>query len=50
LALLETGRLVTRGTPDEIKKKYGVGYNLIITSNNEKSLPEDKKQSIIFHV
>ena len=33
LALLDTGKLVTQGTVDEIKKKYGVGYNLKITSS-----------------
>ena len=30
LALLETGKLVAKGTPDEIKKKFGVVYNLHI--------------------
>jgi ABC-2 type transport system ATP-binding protein len=32
LALLETGKLVSQGTVDEIKKKYGVGYNLSVKS------------------
>ena len=30
LALMETGKLVAQGTPDEIKKRFGVGYNLKI--------------------
>jgi ATP-binding cassette subfamily A (ABC1) protein 3 len=28
LALLETGKLVAQGTTDDIKKKFGIGYNL----------------------
>lgn len=32
LALMDSGKLVCKGSPDEIKKKYGVGYNLIITA------------------
>lgn len=31
LGLLDSGKLMARGTPDEIKKKYGVGYNLKIS-------------------
>jgi ABC-type multidrug transport system ATPase subunit len=40
LALLETGKLVSSGTVDEIKKKYGVGYNLRITGSSDMALKE----------
>ena len=35
LALLETGKLVSSGTVDEIKKRYGVGYNLRINGTSK---------------
>ena len=38
LALLETGRIVGQGTVDEIKKKFGVGYNLKIHFKENQNL------------
>lgn len=35
LALMDSGKLVCKGSPDEIKKKYGVGYNLILNAKPE---------------
>jgi hypothetical protein len=33
--MLETGKLVSQGTVDEIKKRYGIGYNLRITATSK---------------
>jgi hypothetical protein len=33
--MLETGKLVSQGTVDEIKKRYGVGYNLRISAGSK---------------
>jgi hypothetical protein len=33
--MLETGKLVSQGTVDEIKKRYGIGYNLRITGTSK---------------
>jgi ABC-type uncharacterized transport system ATPase subunit len=33
--MLETGKLVSQGTVDEIKKRYGIGYNLRISSTSK---------------
>lgn len=40
LAMLETGKLVSQGTVDEIKKRYGVGYNLRITGTSKGFIDE----------
>lgn len=34
LAMIETGKLMSQGTVDEIKKRYGVGYNLRIAGTS----------------
>ena len=34
VALLDMGKLVSKGSVDEIKRKFGIGYNLIITEKN----------------
>eukprot|EP00347_Sterkiella_histriomuscorum_P015355 403357331 len=48
LALLETGKLVALGTVDEIKKKYGVGYNLKVQSSTHgQFLSQDLIQQVI---
>lgn len=31
MALLETGKMVYKGTVDEVKKRFGVGYNLKVS-------------------
>ena len=33
MALLDSGRMVASGSPDDIKKRFGIGYNLVITHN-----------------
>ena len=30
VALLDLGKIITKGTVDEIKKKFGIGYNLVL--------------------
>ena len=37
LALLESGKMVYQGTVDEVKKRFGVGYNLRISMPVESS-------------
>jgi hypothetical protein len=27
---LDLGKIITKGTVDEIKKKFGIGYNLVL--------------------
>jgi len=39
VALLDLGKMVSKGSVDEIKKKFGIGYNLIIY-NESFSIPE----------
>ena len=39
VALLDLGKMVSKGSVDEIKKKFGIGYNLII-HNQSSSLSE----------
>jgi hypothetical protein len=36
VALLDLGKIITKGTVDEIKKKFGIGYNLVITTESNK--------------
>ena len=36
VALLDLGKIITKGTVDEIKKKFGIGYNLVITTETNK--------------
>lgn len=36
LALLETGKLVAQGSTDEIKKRFGVGYNLKVVFKDQR--------------
>lgn len=33
VALLDLGKLVSKGSVDEIKKKFGIGYNLSLTKD-----------------
>ena len=44
LALLDSGKLVCKGSPDEIKKKYGFGYNLILSTKHK--FNENNKEDI----
>ena len=30
MALLDSGRVVAKGTPDYIKRRFGIGYNLTV--------------------
>lgn len=36
VALLDLGKIIIKGTVDEIKKKFGIGYNLVITTETNK--------------
>lgn len=44
VALLDQGKLVQKGTVDEIKKKFGVGYNLRITFDDTVSQLETEEK------
>ena len=33
VALLDMGKLISKGTVDQIKRKFGIGYNISITNN-----------------
>jgi ABC-type multidrug transport system ATPase subunit len=35
VALLDLGKIVTKGTVDEIKKKFGIGYNLVLNTDQD---------------
>ncbi|CDW82000.1 abc transporter family protein [Stylonychia lemnae] len=54
LALLETGKLVSQGSVDDIKKRFGVGYNLKISNRDESIISQDRldqlKELVSFHV
>jgi hypothetical protein len=41
--MLETGKLVSQGTVDEIKKRYGVGYNLRIIAPSKNLIEKSSK-------
>ena len=33
VALLDLGKIVAKGSVDDIKKKFGIGYNLVINND-----------------
>jgi hypothetical protein len=41
---MDQGKLVSQGTVDEIKKRFGVGYNLKITYNDQINVAELKER------
>ena len=45
VGLLDQGKMVAKGSVDEIKKKFGIGYNLII--NNREHTPSEYDDFIL---
>lgn len=48
VALLDLGKMVAKGSVDEIKKRFGIGYNLIINQPDFDNLEVmEKLQAIV---
>lgn len=46
VALLDMGKMVAKGSVDEIKKKFGIGYNLVVSHEDSKHESERLREIV----